>query len=823
MSLFFTVTHRACTLFYYSFICLFVALSSSYGYTETSSRGTVFELNIDDDTIAQSLLTLAHQTQHNLVFFNNPETQKPAPPLVGPFTLTEALSILLAHTTLNYAVVGNEIKIKPSHIDILPRVTVHSYLQSDLANIQLDNDGLSDYPHHHLPLSIQSANEDYFDMIESKDMAEIIAYLSGIEYFEPFFGAHPQFYSRGQQTPIGIDGKLHRRTSLLLDKSVVERVDIIQGPSFNYLAPGGLINIVLKKPTFDNTLTVKASAGSYDYYRAEMDLNFSPSSTAKTPGASSNDSGTFGGRAILSVEDQKGIKPFDYRQTQVAATSLKFTGKHDDMLNVQLYYQREDEYPETLTLHEDILGTQLPRDRTLGLPWAEATYVDQFLSADYARPFADNLDVTFGLNWRNSETATWLTNMTNLQNNNGDILPSIIFYEGIKDIFYGVDAAIEYAHTIHGKEMLTRISSDYQHYLQHSPNYGIQSTTELFNAFSPNYTIAQPQKPEQIGEYTLTGDVYALALSNNLYLTNDVTLYGDIRYEIMRFGGRFADANFGIEWYPSGKYEELTAQLGANKAFNTTLSAHLSYTESFSHQPIPDATMVSNAFNANAEFVDPIENHQWELSLKKQWLNARLSSNITAYHLVRSNIQTFNINESFVVINEHARDQKSRGVTISAIGRATNNFWLVANASYNDSYITTETPQALSVYFFTSPSDRNYRLRNTAMKTANLWLHVDHLPGIFEHVEFGIGVQHFGKRYADDINRFPMESYNVIDTVLRYTGMKHLELSLNIKNLNDRRYYVSGLGDAIQLGDAPQIEEGAPRSIFLNLKSDINF
>lgn len=793
--------------------CVFFGAGKGHSETPPQNNQT-FNLNIHENSVYDALLTLAKVTQHEIIighdiFFGAAKSQ-----IAGRTTLAQALQQLLHNTPYTFTINQKQIRIHTPSLPAiqLTKITVHGYLQNSVDGILHENNTLEAYPLHHLPLSIQSTTNDYIEAIEAKNTEDIVAYLNGIEYFEPSFGAHPLFYSRGIPTPFGIDGKFHRRTSILLDNAVLERIDLIQGPSMNYAEPGGLLNFVTKRPTPNSQVEWKLSAGSYDYYRGELDVNFSPA-----------DNRLFSSRLILAAEDQKHIKDFAYTKKHVVAPSLKFDFSENRSLLFSGYYQDEKEYPETLTFHENIFGVDLPRERTLGLPWAFSHSVDAYITTEYHQPNFYGGYFNVGLNWRETETSTWITNMTTPVNTQGDILPLFVYYEGVRDRFYGIDLAFEKPVTIANIDITSRIGIDYQGYLQTVPNFGFQSPNQLFNIFTPNYDIPEPPKPRQIGEYTLDGDVYGLFLSNSFVFSDSTTLYSEFRYENMAFDGVFRDELAAVDWQPSGHYKELTSQIGLNYSFNDTQSIHIAYTDSFSHQPIPNADAVLDVMNENAAFVPPIKNKQIEAAYKHLWLDGKLTGSVTAYKLVSSRIQTFSLDENLTPVNGAARNQESKGLNLNLNGRFNTHMNILANANYNDNFITTQNVSAISVYFFSAPSDENHRLRNTAKTSANLWINIKRLPGILKNFEFNIGAQYFGKRYADNQNEYELPAYSVWDAVIRYTAFEQFVVSLNIQNVTNRDYYAAGLGEALQIGDAIQIEEGEPRRIFLNIKSRFDF
>ncbi len=779
-----------------------------------AQKNQTFALNIASNSLYDALIALAKKTQYELVIGRGVRFDNSTVTLEGHFTLEQAVTQLLNNTPFKISIEQQQIRIDThnSPVTLLPKITVHGYFRSEPWGILLENDSLEAYPLHHLPLSVQSTTQNYFEEIEAKNAVDIIGYMSGIEYFEPSFGAHPLFYSRGTETPFGIDGKFHRRTSILMDNAVIERIDLIQGPSMNYTPPGGLLNFVTKRPHSKSRVKWKVSGGTYDFYRASLDINYSPQ---KKPMVNS--------RVILVAEDQKHFKDFADAQKYVLAPSVKLDIGENRSLLLSAYYQDEKEYPETLTIHEDVFSAALPRKRTIGLPWSFAHSIDAYVTADYTQTDFFGWHFNLGINWREAETSTWLTNMTNLVNRQGDLQPLYAYYEGVVDRFYGLDVALEKTMRLFDLDFSTRIGVDYQNYFQTIPNFGLQFPNSIFNVFNPDYSIPRPPIPEQIGEYTIMGDVFGLFLSNSFFLTDATTIYTEFRYEDMPFDGIFIDQNAGVDWAPSGHYKELTSQIGLNYTFNDTQSIHTAYTDSFSHQPIPNAGAVLDVMSDDADFLPPIKNRQIEAAYKHKWLDGKLASAVTAYKMVSFDIQTFSLTQTGAPTNGKARDQESKGFSLSLNGQFNTQISVIANINYNDSFITTRTAGGTSVYFFTEPSDENHRLRNTAKLATNLWLHFSNLNGALKSVEFGFGTQTFSDRYADNLNEFKMPSYTTFDAVIKYTGFEPFELSINAQNLTDRYYYAAGLGEALQFGDAMQIQEGFPRRIFLNIKSHFDF
>src|SRR3569623_1045989 len=90
--------------------------------------------------------------------------------------------------------------------------------------------------------------------------------------------ADDRFVLRGFNSPANIgdivDG-FRGTTDSNTDTSIIERLDIIKGPSAIFVANGpvgGVVNKIIKGPVSYNIATLKVEAGAFNANRAEIDL-----------------------------------------------------------------------------------------------------------------------------------------------------------------------------------------------------------------------------------------------------------------------------------------------------------------------------------------------------------------------------------------------------------------------------------------------------------------------------------------------------------------------------------------------------------------------
>jgi outer membrane receptor protein involved in Fe transport len=106
-----------------------------------------------------------------------------------------------------------------------------------------------------------------------------------------------------------------RRTGTMTVENV-ERVEIVKGPAsvfFGQAAPGGLINVITRKPSQTRRATLEYTGGSYDFNKLHLDL------TGPLAGRSNMEY-----RMFVSREDSEDWRDFTYTKQTVVAPSLRF-------------------------------------------------------------------------------------------------------------------------------------------------------------------------------------------------------------------------------------------------------------------------------------------------------------------------------------------------------------------------------------------------------------------------------------------------------------------------------------------------------------------
>ncbi|MGF1462492.1 MAG: TonB-dependent siderophore receptor [Maricaulaceae bacterium] len=131
------------------------------------------------------------------------------------------------------------------------------------------------------PLSIQILGEDVLDQIGGARLDDVIDFAVGGVQGNQFGGSSENFLFRGFAASVADDGVLQNGVVAFSprrrDASSIERTEILRGPSsalFGQGGPGGVVNVVRKRPVLGETFAGFAVEGSsLIRTRGEFDLN----------------------------------------------------------------------------------------------------------------------------------------------------------------------------------------------------------------------------------------------------------------------------------------------------------------------------------------------------------------------------------------------------------------------------------------------------------------------------------------------------------------------------------------------------------------------
>ncbi|MDF5722210.1 MAG: TonB-dependent receptor [Rhizonema sp. PD37] len=270
---------------------------------------------------------------------------------------------------------------------------------------------------------------------------------------------------------------------------------------------------------------------------------------------------------------------------------------------------------------------------------------------------------------------------------------------------------------------------------------------------------------------TLQAQYYTKIDTLGLYLQDQVTLLSNLKLLV---GGRYdfvnsvnstrpADGNVNRSEFDDGAF---SPRVGLVYQPIEPISLYASYSRSF--VPNNDRT-----FNGVA--LEPSRGTQYEVGIKSELFDRRLSATLAAYDITKTNISTVDPNHTDFSIA--VGEVKSRGIELDVAGEILPGWKIIASGYLNDAFVSKDN---------SIPVGR--RLENSAYHGASLWTTYQIQKGSLKGLQFGGGIFFVGSRIANQSDPFTIPSYLRTDAAISYKH-NNWRAAVNFKNISDIKYY----------------------------------
>ncbi|TWC37063.1 iron complex outermembrane receptor protein [Pseudomonas sp. SJZ079] len=646
----------------------------------------------------------------------------------------------------------------------------------------------SDIPLKEEAQSVQVVTPQTIEDYQVKSLDDAMKFVSGMTQSNTLAGTQDGFVKRGFGT--NTDGSILRdgvRTNLSRNfDATSERVEVLKGPAsllYGALEPGGLINVISKKPHY---LAHTRIAGEYASVGGG---NLSIDTTGPL-----GDSG-FAYRLITERQHEDYWRNYGSDAHSLLAPSLSWSG---DDLRIDLAYQyKEFSTPVdrgTVLLNNRIADSQY--NRQFGETWAKSAGIDQIFNARLEYRLNPQWTTRLSYSWNQEKfdfaEAIPTAGQPNLSNNgnlrrraNGAAYDNDVRYLawdwiGNSDLF--------------GQEhdLLLGVDNERVDNFRGETYRGTLNNDSL-NIYNPVYgSLAEP-KQLSTTQSDRNDEVHSTSLyaKDNWHLNEQWILVLGGRYQHYE---QFLDQGRGSDYSRvlDDNGEKFLLFAGLVYALNDQVSLYANYSESF--KPNQSDSL------ANAAAFKPEEGVSREIGAKID-LTPNLSSNIAFFAIEKEN----------VVVTLNGEDQAagkvgSRGVEIDLNGRIAERWNMIATYAYTDTEILDD------------PDNQGNSLVNAAKHMGSLYLTHDlALPTQYGAWRAGAGARHVGKRAVDNSNAAWLDSYTLADAFVSWETTQLLgektKLQLNANNLFNKEYYPSS-------GGSLRIAVGEPRELRLSASVD---
>ncbi|VVP74618.1 Ferrichrome outer membrane transporter/phage receptor [Pseudomonas fluorescens] len=637
----------------------------------------------------------------------------------------------------------------------------------------------TDTPILEIPQAINVVTADQVTAQGARNLTQALRYTPGLNTggFTDRNGIADEITSRGfAPTPLYFDGAYIPYAGSLggapqIDPYTLERIEVLKGPSsvlYGQNQPGGLINLVSKRPTTEQRSQVKLGAGSYNRVNGAIDSS-----------GPLDDQKEFSYRIIGVANKGNQQVAHTHSERLLLAPSLTWIPNDDTSLTLLAQIQRDDgqedyqSLPRIGSLDRGPTGERINRDFFSG----DSNYNDykrnQYIFGyDFSHSFSEDLK------YRSSARYTDVRDRYK-----GFYLRSFVTDDaGVTDftqanrvkldwrqhnIAYTIDNNLEYRFNTGALEHTTLMGVDYRHFNRKYDGLNAYNVLPVDLYGKNNYDTSS------------VTPVLDTKWDNTLRQTG-VYLQDQIKLDqwILTIGGRQDWAEIDNKdilpgTISSQRDNKFTGRVGLTYVTEFGLAPYISYSESF----LPTLGTAAPERGGNA--FEPTEGEQYEVGVKYQPLEKTLIT-ASVYQVQQKNVLTGDT--EYPQYQAQNGEVRSRGVELE-VKSSIDNLDVLAAASYIDSFYTKSTY-----------GDQGNRNEAQAPVSAALWVDYHFTQAALDGLTFGAGARYTGRKPGDSANSFDVPSYVVYDTTIRYDmgkldpSLRGLQTRLNVQNIFDREY-----------------------------------
>ncbi|MGG6293902.1 TonB-dependent siderophore receptor [Leptolyngbya sp. AN02str] len=611
-----------------------------------------------------------------------------------------------------------------------------------------------------VPLSVQVIPEA---VIEDRGVTELSDALETAGSVVPTSGRGtsvfgPGFYIRGFNTRGGIFRDGVQATSLSpLSTNDIERVEILRGPAsilFGQGEPGGIINVVPKRPLSEPFYELSATAGSFASYSGGLDFS-----------GPLNDDRSVRYRLNVSYENYDSFRDVVNGERLVISPIVTWDISPNTSIDVYGQYTSDRE-----TIDEGIVVgangiLDLPRDRFLGEEFGEFTQ-DQFnVGYRLNHQFNDDWSVRHSLQYLQYQPERYAPLFDSFDEATGQ-LDRLAYYGGgnYQRFFTNAEAVGRFNTGSIQHRLLFGV--EYRNVLE-QPEFQFSNLYTPINVFNPVYTgIPYAIQPEFFRDDTI--NTIGVYLQDQIELSPNLNLLAGIRYDTVdqfRTTQDVGEARAEFEQVDSA----FSPRFGIVYQPVEPISLYASYTSSFS--PSFGASL-----NEDGSNFEPERGRQWEVGMKAD-LSDRLSLNVAAFDIRRQNVTTPDPNNPLFSVQ--TGEVASRGLELNLGGEISPGWNITAGYTLLDAFVSEDNTDVVG-----------NRLANIPENQFSLWTTYELQAGSLQGLGFGLGLFYLSDRPGNLDNSFTIPSYFRTDAALFYRR-DNWRAQLNVENLFDTEYFTA--------------------------------
>jgi len=634
----------------------------------------------------------------------------------------------------------------------------------------------TDMPIMETPISVQVIPQAVLQDQQVVMLDQAIQNVSGVIPNNDSYGTGDSFSIRGFDAmemtyEDGMRLDQYSTSGFPVDIADTEKVEVIKGPAsvlYGQAEPGGVVNVVTKKPLDDPHYSLEQQFGSYGFYQTILDTT-GPLFSKKLYY-----------RFVLDYINSDSFRDFVFTNRFSVYPSIEWKPGDKTQLIGTFNYNT---------------GTQVLDN---GIPFlSNGTPANVPISRNYAEPNSNQSptnDYYFKVLLTQTLAKNWLLRVAYKNEFHNEPTPNDIVYSGdadsqgnlsrfgfpsplFKQLTNQVVADVLGKFVWLGVQNSVLMGFDYYHQNGHyDGNFYIPAEINIYNPVYGQPPLV-PVDPTQAFAVQNGQTAYGFYLQDQIKLPKNLFLLAGVRFNwVNTFDTGYGQAS-SVTDRPTP-----TPRVGLLWQPRSWLSTYGSYTSNYGATPLGSLT-------PDGKTLPPESAQQYEVGVKSEWLQKRLVATAAIYQITKQNIPAADpSNPLYTIAIGSAR---SRGFELDVSGQIGPNWKIIGGYSYINAVVTKDT---------NSPSLQGLPFPDAPYDSGSIWAVYDVPSNRLKGLRLGGGVvartaqvnyeSPDGVTYLTD--RIP--GFGVVNMMASYSRQFEkfrFNAQLNINNLLDKTYFVS--------------------------------
>jgi len=623
--------------------------------------------------------------------------------------------------------------------------------------------------------SIQVVPRAVIDDQQLNDLTSVVMNVSGIQAGTTAGNRSESFTIRGfRSSYYAVDSVMLspaiETNDSFRDLANIERVEVLKGPAsvlYGRGDPGGLINLVTKKPQFTPEANYSLQVGSDDFYRGEIDVT-GPLSEANG----------LAYRVIGATQTGHGFRnqPEPFERTFLS-TAMSWEPGEDTRAIASATWQRQSSQVDRGIVAVPKAGgngytVDLPRDRFLGEDWATFESTRKEFNYRIEHDLTDAITVRhmghydegkldlFGVNYNavRIDTATGRRTVTRTaveqheKNHNADVQFDMVARFNTGMFRHTAVLGLQYTDSYRFRTFFN------------SPLAAIDIDNPVYGALPTGFS----KRPDR----EVNAETRAFYLQDQIDIGDSINVLVGARFDHAK------QTDAGLTSYGSDE-KAWSPRVGMVWKPVPNVSLFADFTKSFQAKPEPTLTGAP---------IPAETGEQYEAGIKADLWNQKLTLTSAIFQLTRAHVaQQDAANPGY---NLDAGEQRVRGVELDITGQLSDAWKLIGSAAFTDSELIASSEFPVGNV-----------LTNVPKRSGSLWATWEPGQGMARGFGAGAGVYVSSARWGDLENTLKLDGYTRFDASLWYRFSPTRRLTLSLKNITDKNY-IEAATSLVQLAPA---------------------